>query len=77
MKPWARVVKRGRGRLSLLIALLTVCLLLPGPTPAGASQGDNTFWAGMGVISLLGATAIAYGLYETKMRPDQPRLLDG
>lgn len=58
--------------------------MLPGATPgfcantfSSQGQGDNTFWAAMGVMSLLGATAIGYGLYETKMRPDQPRLLDG
>lgn len=76
MKSWGRAVKRGRGRLSLLIALLTVCLLLPGPTPA-AAQVNDAFYVGVGVVGLLAASAIGYGLYETKMRPDQPRLLDG
>ncbi len=70
-------VKRRRGYFGVIIALITLCLLMPGPSPVAAASGDNTFWAGMGVISLLGAGAIAYGLYETKMRPDQPRLLDG
>lgn len=84
MKRPGGAVKRRRGHLVLLVALLTICLALPGPTPGFCSstfssqgQGDTTFWAGMGVMSLLGASAIAYGLYETKMRPDQPRLLDG
>jgi len=68
-------VKRRRGCLALIIALLTVCLLLPGPTPASAS-GDDVFWASMGVVSLLGAAAIGYTAYELS-RPGQPRLLDG
>lgn len=76
MKTLGGAAKRRRSLLALIVALLTICLLLPGPTPAAAS-GDDTFWAGMGVLSVLGATAIGYGLYETKMRPDQPRLLDG
>ena len=35
------------------------------------------FNVGVGVVGFLAASAIGYGLYETKMRPDQPRLLDG
>lgn len=84
MKTLGGAVKRRKGYLVLLVTLLTVCLMLPGPTPGfckdtftSQGQGDNTFWAAMGIFSVLGATAIGYGLYETKMRPDQPRLLDG
>jgi opacity protein-like surface antigen len=51
-------------------------LLLPGPTRA-ADETNNVLYVGVGVVGLLAATAIGYGLYETKMRPDQPRLLDG
>jgi opacity protein-like surface antigen len=49
---------------------------LPGPAPANA-QVNDVFYVGVGVVGLLAAGAIGYGLYETKMRPDQPRLLDG
>ena len=35
------------------------------------------FTSGWGWLGSLAASAIGYGLYETKMRPDQPRLLDG
>ncbi len=65
-----------KGRLGLLITLLTLCLALPVPTPAAAEVND-AFYVGVGVVGLLAAGAIGYGLYETKMRPDQPRLLDG
>jgi len=75
MKTLGGAVKRRKGYLALLITLLTICLLLPGPTPASAS-GDDVFWAGMGVFSVLGATAIGYTIYELN-RPGQPRLLDG
>ncbi|MCX5892598.1 MAG: outer membrane beta-barrel protein [Deltaproteobacteria bacterium] len=65
-----------RGYLLLLVAVLTCCLLLPGPKPV-AAEVNNVFYVGVGVVGLLAAGAIGYGLYETKMRPDQPRLLDG
>ena len=67
---------RRRCYLCLLVALLTGCLLLPGPTPA-AAEVNPAFNVGVGVVGFLAASAIGYGLYETKMRPDQPRLLDG
>lgn len=76
MNSWGRAVRQKRGRLSLIVALLTVCLLLPGPTPA-AAEVNIAFNVGVGVVGFLAASAIGYGLYETKMRPDQPRLLDG
>jgi len=76
MRSRGRTVQRGRGRLSLIVAFLTVCLLLPGPTPA-AAEVNAAFNVGVGVVGFLAASAIGYGLYETKMRPDQPRLLDG
>jgi opacity protein-like surface antigen len=41
-----------------------------------AASGDNIFWTGMGIFSVLGAGAIAYAVWE-KSRPDQPRLLNG
>ncbi len=75
MKRLGEAPVRRRGCLLLLVALLTCCLLLPGPTPAAAS-GDDVFWVGMGLFSLLGATAIGYTIYELN-HPDQPRLLDG
>ena len=75
MNSWGKAVRRGRGRLSLIVACLTVCLLLPAPTPAAAEVND-AFWVAVGAVSLLGASAIGYSLWE-KSRPDQPRLLDG
>ena len=77
MKTLGGVVKRRRGYLALLITLLTLCLLLPGPTPASASGDVNSaFWVAVGAASLLGTSAIGYSIYELN-RPDQPRLLDG
>ena len=76
MKRLGGAMLRRRGYLFLLVALLTCCLLLPGPTPA-AAEVNPAFNVGVGVVGFLAASAIGYGLYETKMRPDQPRLLDG
>ncbi|MFI5331630.1 MAG: outer membrane protein [Desulfobaccales bacterium] len=38
---------------------------------------NPAFNVAVGVVGFLAASAIGYGLYETKMRPDQPRLLNG
>lgn len=76
MKTIGGVVKKRKGYLTFLITLLSLCLLLPGPTPARA-DGDTNFAIGVGILGTLAVGAMAYGLYETKMRPDQPRLLDG
>ena len=64
--------------LGFVILLLTLGFLVPVPTPALAvfSSGDKIFWGAMGLFSVFGAGAIAYGLWE-KSRPDQPRLLNG
>jgi opacity protein-like surface antigen len=59
-----------------IIILLTLGFLMPVPAPALAASGDNIFWTGMGLFSVLGASAIAYAVWE-KSRPDQPRLLNG
>ena len=60
-----------------IIILLTLAFLMPAPAPALAlASGDKIFWSAMGLFSVLGAGAIAYGLWE-KSRPDQPRLLNG
>jgi opacity protein-like surface antigen len=62
--------------LGLLVLLLATGFLLPAPTPVLADSGNGIFWTGMGVLSVLGAGAIAYGIWEIS-RPDQPRLLNG
>ena len=59
-----------------VILLLTLGFLMPAPMPAMAGSGDNIFWTGMGLFPVLGAGAIAYGIWELS-RPDQPRLLNG
>jgi len=68
--------KRRKWGLRFVILLLTLGFLMPAPAPVMAASGDNIFWAGMGLFSLLGAGAIAYAVWE-KSRPDQPRLLNG
>ncbi len=62
--------------LRFVILLLTLGFLMPAPTPVMAASGDNIFWTGMGIFSVLGDGAIAYAIWE-KSRPDQPRLLNG
>jgi opacity protein-like surface antigen len=60
----------------LVILLLTLGFLMPAPIPASAASGDAIFWTSMGLFSVLGAGAIAYGIWELS-RPDQPRVLNG
>lgn len=67
---------RRKWALGFVILLLALGFLMPAPTPALAASGDNIFWTSMGIFSVLGAGAIAYGIWE-KSRPDQPRLLNG
>ena len=70
-----RSIRRKWG-LGLVILLLTLGFLMPAPIPAVAASGDAIFWTSMGLFSVLGAGAIAYGIWELS-RPDQPRLLNG
>jgi len=63
--------------LGFVIILLTLGFLVPVPTPVLAGpSGDNIFWSAMGLFSLLGASAIGYGIWELS-RPDEPRFLNG
>src|SRR5665647_1569451 len=75
MHRW-RSIRRKWG-LGLVIILLTLGFLMPAPMPAMAASGDNIFWAGMGLFSVLGAGAIAYAIWEKSRPDDQPRLLNG
>lgn len=84
MKRLGGALLRRRGCPTLIITLLTLCLVI-GPTQglcddtgtfSANAGGDKVFWAAMGVMSLLGAGAIGYTIYELN-HPDQPRLLDG
>jgi opacity protein-like surface antigen len=67
--------RRRKWGLKFVILLLTAAFLMPAPMPALAASGDAVFWTGMGLFSLLGSTAIAYGIYELS-RPEE-RLLNG
>jgi opacity protein-like surface antigen len=70
-----RSIRRKWG-VGLVILLLTLGFLMPAPMPATAASGDAIFWTSMGLFSVLGASAIAYAIWE-KSRPDQPRVLNG
>jgi opacity protein-like surface antigen len=74
MKTLGGAARGRKGYLALLIALLTVCLLLPGPVPA-AAEVNSAFYVAVGAAALLGSAAIGYSIYELN-RPG-PRLLDG
>jgi len=62
--------------LGLLIAALSVSLLTLQPPRAQAIvHGDLA--AGIAVMSTLGVAMIGYGIYETRFRPGEKRLLPG
>jgi hypothetical protein len=61
----------------LVILLLTLGFLMPAPMPAMAASGDAIFWTSMGLFSVLGASAIAYAIWEKSRPADQPRVLNG
>lgn len=75
------MIPRGKGLrrkwyLGLLIALITVGVLLPAPTPALALNVDLAI--GCTILGLLATPVIAYGVYENlPSRRDQPRLMNG
>ena len=53
-----------RGCPALLITILTLCLLLPGPTQVSASNGSTNLAIGATALGLVFTPLIAYGIYR-------------
>jgi len=74
------VKKRNRLPLGVVIVIITVCLLAPGPRggAALAGSGDDNLFVGATIMGVLGTAAIMYAIWENMpARRGQERLLNG
>lgn len=71
--------KISRALWGALILVITVCLSIPGPTPARAGgSGDNNLTIGAWTLGVIGTSAILYGLWENSpSRQGKERLIPG
>jgi opacity protein-like surface antigen len=78
MKPIKVGGKQGKMGLGVIVALLTICLLSPGPTPALAGNSATNLAIGASIIGVIGSAALAYGIYENlPENQGKPRYFDG
>jgi len=73
------VIKRNRLLPGVVIVIITVCLLIPGPRGAAlASSSDDNLFVGATIMGVLGTAAILYAIWEnTPARQGKERLLNG
>ncbi len=71
--------KRNRMPLGVVIAIITICFLTPGPQGAAlASSGDDNLAIGATIMGVLGTSAILYCIWENLPgRQGKERLLNG
>lgn len=71
--------KRNRTPLGVVMVIIIICFLTPGPQGAAlASSGDDNLFVGATIMGVLGTAAIIYAIWENQpSRQGKERLLNG